>query len=98
MTTAEQTEKQEKTNIGNTVMSRTRLDLELGRPAGTSGTAVNLGVTQWSLIPQQLFIKADSLGRDGWRSMYGRKRRPQTIMLYNAKGHVTCQLQLIVVI
>lgn len=27
-------------------------------------------VTKWRLTPQQLFIKADRLGGDGWRSIY----------------------------
>lgn len=45
-------------------MNRTLLELELNYPAGTSGTAVTPGVIEWSLTPQQLFIKADSLGGD----------------------------------
>lgn len=73
MTTAEQTEKEKKTNIGNMAMNRTLLELELGCPAGTSGTAVQ---SEWSLTPQQLFIKADRLGGDGWGSIYGREMGP----------------------
>lgn len=61
---AEQTEKEGKTNIGNMAMNRTLLELELSCPVGTSGTAVTPGVIEWSLTPQQLFIKADSLGGD----------------------------------
>lgn len=76
MTTAEQTEKEEKTNIGKMAMNKTLLELELSRPAGTSGTALTSGVTEWSLTLQQLFIKADRLGGDGWGSIYGRRMRP----------------------
>lgn len=94
-TTAEQTEKEEKTNIGNMAMNRTRLELELSRPAGTSGTAVTPGVNEWSLTPQQLFIKADRLGGDGWGSIHVREMRPRTVMLDSAEGRFTGQLQLL---
>lgn len=55
-------------------MNRTLLELELNCPAGTSGTAVTPGVTEWSPTLQQLFIKADRLGGDGWGSIYGKWR------------------------
>lgn len=87
--------KEEKTNIGNMATNRTLLELEQSCPAGTSGTAVTPGVTEWSLTPQQLFIKADRLGGDGWGSIYGGEMRPRTVMLYSAKGRFTGQLQLL---
>lgn len=43
LTTAEQTEREEKTNFGNMAMNRTWLELELSYPAGTSGTGVTPG-------------------------------------------------------
>lgn len=73
---AEQTEREEKTNTGNMAMSRALLELERGCPAGTSGTAVTPEVTEWSLTAQQLLIKADRLGGDGWGSSYRREMRP----------------------
>lgn len=91
----EQTEKEGKTNIGNMAMNRTLLELELNCPAGTSGTAVTPGVIEWSLTPQQLFIKADSLGGDSQGSIYGRELRPWTIMLNSTKGQSSGQLPLL---
>ena len=64
-------------------------------PAGNSGIVVTLGVTEWSLTPKQLFIKADRLGGDGWGSIYGREMRPWTVMLYSAKGQFTGKLLLL---
>lgn len=64
---AEKTEKERKTNIGNMAMNRTLLERGLSCPAGTSGTAVTPRVIKWSLTPQQLFTRADSLGGDSKR-------------------------------
>lgn len=49
-------------------------------------------VTKWSLTLQQLFIKADRLGGDGWGSIHGKEMRPRTVMLYSAKGQFNSQL------
>lgn len=75
--------------------NRTLLELELNCPAGTSGTAVTPGVIEWSLTPQRLFIKADSLGGDSQGSIYGRELRPWTIMLNSTKGQSSGQLLLL---
>ncbi|TNN56886.1 hypothetical protein EYF80_032876 [Liparis tanakae] len=64
-TTSQRAEREEKTNIGNTAVDRTPLELERRRPTGTSGTTVTPEVTEWSRTSQQLFIKADRLEGDG---------------------------------
>lgn len=74
-------QKEEKTNIGNTAMNRTLLDLKLSCPTGTSGIVVTPRVTEWSLTLQQLFIKADRLERHRRGSISDHYMRPWTVLV-----------------
>lgn len=93
-TMTQQTEEEAKTNTGNMATDRTLLELEPSCPVGTSGTAVNPGVIEWSLtLPQQL--NADSVGLDSQGSIYSGETRPWTLMLNSVGGQFSGLLQLI---